>query len=130
MTVIPELELIENLAVWFLAIYPLIFASIGWFIANTFAKKTDGVSLDEYIESSGKFTGFSKWLLNKTLKSVHHYWLGAILAYVFNPWQPIANLPWLINEFLFYVFFGVFLEDGQYHLRKFIEHVQPVVNTT
>lgn len=129
-TTFPNIPFWNELIIWFLAVYPILFTSIGFFLAYAFGKKTDGdLAFDDFIKEHGKFSGFTRWFLNKCLHFVHHYWIGALLAYVFNPIAPVADLPWFASELGFYFFFGIFLEDGIFHLNRFASHVVKAVET-
>ena len=122
---IPELSFLVNLATWLITAYPLLFSSIGWYLAHVFATNTNGTFLDDAIREHGNLKGFSKWFVDKLLHFIHHYYLGAIGFYLTNPWVQVDGLPHYPCEVLAWFFFGIFVEDGQYHLRKFIGAIQP-----
>lgn len=69
-----------------------------------------GMGVDEYITAHGKLRGWGKFVVDRVLHFVHHYWLGLLLI-IYD--LPLLELQWLG--------LGLFLEDGSYHLYDFLK---------
>jgi len=114
--------LIQNLPVP-KTVFETVWSAIGWQLGSAFSK-TDNNGLDETIVKYGKFTGFTKFLVERLLHFVHHYWIGGLGVIYFGV-APIAqtlNLPIQIpnapNAELFWLCLGLTLEDTFYHLKE------------
>jgi len=100
------------------------FTIIGWQLGDAFSKH-DNIGLDEALIAKtkiGKLKGFTKFLVKRLLHFIHHYWIGLLLM-VFclpNNW-PDPN--WWQGA-LYWFGYGLFIEDGQYHLRDFLSRFE------
>lgn len=107
-------------------LFALTFAIIGWELGDAFSTK-DSVGLDEAMKETGywnKLKGLSKFIASRMLHFFHHYWLGMLLMVFCSPWAteyPVQN--WIFGAFYWFGY-GLFVEDGQYHLRGFIQKIR------
>ena len=113
---------------WLLENYPLVITMIGYGLAHAFAVKTNNdKSLDDYVKEKkfwGVLKGDLEWFGNKFLFFFHHYYIGIIGLYITNVLKAIPGVPWYPNELLSWFFFGIFIEDGFYHIREFLGWIQ------
>jgi len=96
-------------------LFDFTFAVIGWQLGNAFSKH-DNIGLDDAIMKHGKFKGIWKFIISRLLHFFHHYWIGLLLMVFCLP----ANWPdpnWWQGA-LYWIGYGLFIEDGQYHLRE------------
>ena len=88
---------------------------IGWQLGKSFGTiKDNGLggngSVDDYIRESGKWKGWSKVIVERTLYFLHHWEIGLLLI-IYK--MPVAELKWLG--------LGLFLEDSSFHLYDFLK---------
>ena len=96
-------------------LFDFTFAVIGWQLGDAFSKH-DNIGLDDAIMKHGKFKGIWKFIISRLLHFFHHYWIGLLLMVFCLP----ANWPdpnWWQGA-LYWIGYGLFIEDGQYHLRE------------
>ncbi|NVM23935.1 MAG: hypothetical protein HWN68_19425 [Desulfobacterales bacterium] len=97
------------------------FAIIGWQLGNAFSGQ-DKEDFDKILfsELSGWrfFTKFGEYLTRRLLHFIHHYWMG-LLFMVFCLSTNWPNPLWWQGA-LFWCGYGLFIEDGQHHLRETI----------
>jgi len=99
-------------------LFDFTFAVIGWQLGNAFSKQ-DNIGFDEVLEAEtklGKAKGILGFIGRRVLHFVHHYWIGLLLMVFCLP----VNWPdpnWWQGA-LYWIGYGLFIEDGQYHLRE------------
>ena len=124
--VIPEFisfqEYIMSMLMWLLDSYSLVLVVIGGSLARTFGCRTEsGTDLDTALKS---MMGFKNYFIDKTLDFIHHYWIGALIVYVTNPYGAVPGFIWYPNDLICYLALGMFLEDGFYHLYDFLKSIR------
>jgi hypothetical protein len=99
------------------SLFEICWALIGFQAARAFSKRLDEDILEELEKMKGKHPRLYKarWLIERTLHFLHHYWLG-MLAMVYFP----RSHP------LFWIGYGMFIEDGGFHLTEFLKTVKRV----
>jgi hypothetical protein len=100
-----------------LTLFEITWAVIGFQMARAFSKRLDEDILEELEKMKEAHPRLYKarWLIERTLHFIHHYWLG-MLALVYFP----RSHP------LFWIGYGMFIEDGGFHLKEFLKTVKRV----
>lgn len=106
---------LDKLAEWLPVpdnLFDLTWTLIGIQLGATFGKiNQKGMGIDEYIKDHGKFKGWTRFVVERVLHFLHHYWLGLLLI-IYYPQHQTPELMWLG--------LGLFLEDSFYHTQDFL----------
>ena len=98
-------------------LFEITWAVIGFQAARAFSKRLDEDILKQLEELKEKHPNLYRlrWLIERTLHFLHHYWLGMLAMAYFPRSHP-----------LFWIGYGMFIEDGGFHLREFLKTVKRV----
>jgi hypothetical protein len=100
-----------------LTLFEITWAVIGFQAARAFSKRLDEDILKQLEELKEKHPNLYRlrWLIERTLHFLHHYWLGLLCMVYFPRSHP-----------LFWIGYGMFIEDGGFHLTEFLKTVKRV----
>jgi len=91
-------------------LFELTWAIIGFLAARSFSKRLDEDIMKELetLKSGHPRLYRLRWLFERTLHFIHHYWIGLLMMTYSNRTNPA-----------FWIGYGFFIEDGGYHLKEF-----------